>query len=81
MDSFVKRWPGLQAPAQLGHLLRPQGPGWKLLDGAESDAVGFAEGAVDSTGFGHPHLSVVEDQGRDVAGVGVAVADEPTAFG
>jgi hypothetical protein len=80
-DSFLKRWPGLQGPAQLRDLPGAQGPGWKLLDGAEGDAVGLAQGAIDGTGFGHAHLGVVEDEGRDVAGMGVTVADEAAALG
>jgi len=58
-----------------------QGPGWKLFNGAEGDAVGLAEGAIDGAGFGHAYLGVVEDEGRDVAGMGVAVADEAAALG
>lgn len=58
-----------------------QGPGWKLLDGAEGNAVGLAQGAIDGAGFGHAHLGVVEDERRDVAGMGITVADEAAAFG
>ena len=47
----------------------------KFLDRTESDAVGLAEGAVDGASFGDTHLGAV-DQGRDVGGIGVAVADE-----
>jgi hypothetical protein len=54
---------------------------WQLLEGAEGDAVGLAQGAVDGAGFSHAHLGVVEDEGRDVAGVGIAVADEAAALG
>ena len=43
--------------------------------------MGRAEGAVDGSGFGHAHLGVVENQGRNIAGMGFPVAGEPTAFG
>jgi hypothetical protein len=38
-------------------------------------------GAIDGAGFGHTHFSVVEDQGRNIAGMGVAVTDEAAALG
>jgi hypothetical protein len=79
--SFVKRRSGLKSPAQLRNLLLGQGPRRKLLQRTESDAIGFAQSAVDGAGFGHAHLGVVEDQGRDVAGMGIAVADEAAALG
>ena len=53
---------------------RPRRP-TEFLDRAEADAVGLAEGAVDGAGLGDAHLGAV-DQGRDVGGIGVAVADE-----
>jgi hypothetical protein len=81
MDSFVKGWPRLESPAQLGDLLGVQGPRCEFFEGAERDAIGLAQGAVDGAGFGHTHLGVVEDERRDVAGVGVAVPDEPSALG
>jgi len=71
----------LEGAAQQGNLPGRQGPGRKPFEGTEGDAVGLAEGAVDGAGFGHAHFSVVEDQGRNVAGMGVTVADEATALG
>jgi hypothetical protein len=61
--------------------LRAEGPGGKLLEGAEGDAVSLAQGAVDGAGFGHAHLGVVEDEGGDIAGMGIAVTDEAAALG
>ena len=58
---------------------RPRRP-TEFLDRAEADAVGLAEGAVDGAGFGDAHLGAV-DQGRDVGGIGVAVADEAAESG
>jgi hypothetical protein len=81
ISSFLKGWSGQQGPAQLRNLLRAECPGWKFFEGAEGNAVGLAQGAVDGASFGHAHLGVVEDEGGDVAGMGVAVADEATAFG
>jgi hypothetical protein len=81
MDSFLKGRSGLHGAAQLGDLSRAQGPGWEFFYGAEGDAVGLAQGAVDGAGFGHAHLGVVEDEGGDVAGVGVPVPDEAPALG
>ena len=71
----------MKVATQHGNLLWRKGPGRKFFERAEVDAVGLAELAVDSAGFGHAHLSVVEDQGRNIAGMGVAVADEATAPG
>ena len=71
---------GLQGSAQLRDLLEREGPRWEFLDGAKGDAIGFAEGAVDSAGFGHAHLSMVEDERRDIAGMGIAVAHEAAAL-
>jgi hypothetical protein len=31
-----------------------------FLNGADADAVGLAEGAIDSTGFGNAHLGTVD---------------------
>src|ERR1019366_4422479 len=53
----------------------PGGPA-EFLYRTEPDSIGLAEGAVDGTGFGDAHLGAV-DQGRDVGGIGVPVADEP----
>jgi len=71
----------LQGPAQLRDLPRGQRPGWQLFQGAESDAIGLAQGAIDGSGFGHAHLGVVEDEGGDVTGMGIAIADEAAAVG
>jgi hypothetical protein len=81
LDSFLKGWSGQQGPAQLRNLLRAEGPGWQLFEGAEGDAVGLAQGAVDGAGFGHAHLGVVEDEGGDIAGMGIAKAHKPAAIG
>jgi hypothetical protein len=81
MGSFLKRGSGLQAPAEFRNLLGAECPRRKLFERAEGNAIGLAQGAVDSAGFGHAHLSVVENQGRNVTGMGVTVADEATAVG
>jgi hypothetical protein len=47
----------------------------EFLDRAQTDAVGLAEGTVDSAGLGNAHLGAV-DQGRDVRGISVAIADK-----
>src|ERR1700680_659551 len=52
----------------------------KFFDRTESDAVGFAKGAVDGASFGDTHLGAV-DQGGHVGGVGVPVADEAARGG
>lgn len=54
--------------------------GSQFFDRAEADAVSLAQGAVDSPGFRHAHLGTA-DQGRDVRGVSVAVADEAARTG
>jgi hypothetical protein len=53
--------------------------GTDLLDRADADAVGLAEGAVDGTGFGHAHLGAVNEW-RDIGGIRVAIPDESFAF-
>jgi hypothetical protein len=45
----------------------------KLLDRAEPDSVGLAQGPVDGSGLGNPHFSAA-DQWRRVGGIGIAVA-------
>jgi hypothetical protein len=55
-------------------ICRARGP-TELLDRTEADAIGLAEGAVDGTSFGHAHLSAT-DQGRNVRGIGIAIANE-----
>jgi hypothetical protein len=81
MGSFLKRWSGLQAPAEFRNLLRAECPRRKFFERAEGNAIGLAQGAVDSAGFGHAHLGVVEDQGRNVSWMGIAVPDEPATLG
>src|ERR1700722_630221 len=61
----------LMRSVRAGRTRRPT----EFLDGAEADAVCLAEGAVDSPGFGDAHLGAV-DQGRDVRGIGIAIANE-----
>jgi len=52
-----------------------------LLDRADADAVGLAEGAIDCPGLGHPHFGPANERG-DVERVSVAVADKAGgAFG
>jgi len=53
---------------------RSGGPA-EFFDRTEPDAVSLAEGAVDSSSFGHAHLGTV-NQGRDVGRIGIPVADE-----
>jgi hypothetical protein len=62
-------------------LLRIQCPRGKLFERAKGDAVGLAQGTIDGTSFGHAHLSVIEDERRDIAGMSVAIADKPSTFG
>jgi hypothetical protein len=57
-----------------------QGPGRKLFERTEGNAVGLAKGAIDGAGFGHAHFSIVENQRRDIAGMGVAKAHEAAAL-
>jgi len=52
--------------------------GTDLLDRADADAVGLAEGAIDCPGLGHAHLGAADERG-DVRRVGVAIADEAFA--
>jgi hypothetical protein len=80
-DSFLKRRPRLQSAAQRWYLIGIQAPRRELFKRAQANAVGLAQGSIDGPGFGHAHLGIVENQRRDIAGVGVAVADEAAAFG
>src|SRR6266566_2833031 len=50
-----------------------------LLDRADPDAIGLAQGPVDCSGFGNAHLGATY-QGRDIGGIGIAVANEAVAF-
>ena len=52
-----------------------QGSPPQLLDGAEADAIGFSECAVDRSGFGNAHLGATDER-RDVGGIGVAESHE-----
>ena len=72
---------GLQGSAQLRDLLSIQSPGGKFFQRAEGNAIGLPQGAIDGAGFGHTHLGVVEDEGRHITGMGIAIADEATALG
>jgi hypothetical protein len=78
-DSFLKRRPRLQSPAQHKYLVGTQAPRRELFERAEANTVSLAQGAIDGAGFGHAHLGIVENQRRDIAGMSVAVADEATA--
>jgi hypothetical protein len=79
-DSFLERRPRLQSAAQRWYLLGIQAPRRELFERAQANAVGLAQGAIDGAGFGHAHFGVVEDQGRNIAGMGVAVAHEAAAL-
>ena len=46
-----------------------------LLDRADADAVGLAEGAIDRSSFGYAHLGTADERG-DVGRIGVTVADK-----
>src|ERR1035438_1512285 len=46
-----------------------------LLDRADSDAIRLAQGTIDGSGFGYPHLGAA-DQQRNIGRIGVAIADE-----
>lgn len=81
MGSFLKHRFGLQGPTQLRNLLRGEHPRGKLFDRAEGNAVGLAQGSIDGAGFGHTHLGMVENQGRDISGMSVAVTHEAAALG
>jgi hypothetical protein len=80
MGSFLKRRSGLQAPTEFGNLLGAECPRRKLFERAEGNAIGLAQGTVDGAGFGHAHFGMVENQGRNVTGMGVTVPNKATAF-
>ena len=50
-----------------------------LLDRANADAVGLAQGPIDRPSLGHPHLGAV-DQGRHIGGIRIAVADKSFTY-
>jgi hypothetical protein len=52
--------------------------GTDLLDRADADTVGRAEGAIDCPGLGHAHLGSANERG-DVGWICVAVANEAFA--
>src|SRR3989442_11555503 len=54
------------------------GKGTNLLDRTDADAVGLAQGPVDRPGLRHPHFGAV-DQGRNIRGVSITVANETLA--
>jgi len=81
MGSFLKGRPRLQSPAQHRYLLGTHAPRRKLFERAEANTVGLAQGTVDGAGFGHAHLGVVEDQGRNVSWMGITIPDEPATLG
>jgi hypothetical protein len=80
-DSFLERRPRLQSAAQHGYLLGIQAPGRELFERAQANAVGLAQGSIDGAGFGHAHFGIVENQRRNIAGMGVAKAHEAAAPG
>ena len=80
MGSFLKKRWGLQSPSELRNLLRGERPRGQFFDRTEGNAVGLAQGAIDGAGFGHAHLGMVENQGRNIAGISVAVAHEASAL-
>ena len=80
MGSFPKRRGHFERPAHSANLLGSQTPGRKLLERTQANAIGFAQGTIDGTGFGHTQLGMVEDHGGNIAGMGVTVTNEATAF-
>jgi len=80
-DSFLERRLRLQSAAQRWYLIGTQAPRRELFERAQANAVRLAQGAIDGAGFGHAHFGVVEDQGRNIAGIGVAKAHEAAALG
>jgi hypothetical protein len=52
----------------------------ELLDRANADTVRLAQGTVDGTRFGNPHLGTL-DAGRDIGGIGIAISYESFATG
>ena len=50
-----------------------------LLDRADADAVGFAQGAVDGPSLGHAHFGAMDQKGN-IGRIGIAVADEAGGF-
>jgi hypothetical protein len=79
--SFLKGRSGLQAPTDFRNLLGPECPWRKLFERAEGNAVSLAQGSIDGAGFGHAHLGVVENQGRNVTRMGVTESNKAAALG
>ena len=46
-----------------------------LIDRADADTVGLAQGAIDRSGLGHAHLCTA-DQGRDIGGICITVTSK-----
>src|SRR6202035_5322343 len=53
--------------------------GADLFYRADADSVGFAQGTVDGTSFGHAHFGTV-NQGRNVRRIGITIANESLAI-
>jgi hypothetical protein len=70
----------LKGSAELRKLPPTQGIRGQFLEGTKTDAIGLAQGSIDGPGFGHSHLGIIEDQGGDIAGMGVAVTHKPAAL-
>jgi hypothetical protein len=51
-DSSLKHRSRLKRAAQHGNLVRRQGPGWKLFERAQGDAVGLAQGPANQQSIG-----------------------------
>jgi hypothetical protein len=65
----------------LGKLLGTQSIRRQLFKGTKAYAIGLAQGPIHGPSFGHSHLGVVEDQGRNIPWVGIPIADKPPALG
>ena len=61
---------------RLSRGLRRFGEGPDLLDRADADAVGLAEGAIYRPGFCDPHFGAVDER-RDVGRIGISITNEP----
>jgi hypothetical protein len=80
-DSFLERRLRLKGATKCRELFRIQSIRWQFLERAQANAIGLAQGSIHGPGFSHTHLGVVEDQGRDIPRMGIAVANEATALG
>jgi hypothetical protein len=79
-DSFLERRLGLKGATECRELFGIQSIRWQFLKRTQANSIRLAQGPIHGPGFSHAHLGVVEDQGRDIAGMGIAVADEAAAF-